>query len=117
MNRRDFLKVSAPLVMAPAFLPYGALAQTTLPPLALPPPGADGWVSLINGRDLAGWYTMLQTSGKGAAEELKMVMMEEQMLHIMGNQEEYQLRPRRSYIATNQEFTRMFTSAWSTSGA
>ena len=46
---------------------------------------------------------MLQTSGKGAAEELKMVMMEEQMLHIMGNQEG--IAPAEAgYIATNQEF-------------
>jgi Domain of Unknown Function (DUF1080) len=103
MNRRDFLKAGAPLVLAPAFLPYQVLAQTSLPPLALPPPGADGWVSLINGRDLTGWYTMLQKSGKGAAEELRMVTMEEEMLHILGNQEG--IAPAEAgYLATNQEF-------------
>lgn len=103
MNRRDFLKASAPLALAPAFLPYRALAQSTLPPLALPPPGADGWVSLMNGRDLSGWYTMLQKSGKAAAEELKMVTIEEEMLHILGNQEG--VAPAEAgYLATNQEF-------------
>jgi hypothetical protein len=103
MNRREFLKTSAPLVVAPAFLSHRAFAQMagTAPPL--PRAGADGWVSLINGNDLTGWYTMLQKSGKGIAEELKMVAMEEQMLHILGEDELHD--PVESgYLATNQEF-------------
>lgn len=76
MNRRDFLRTSAPLALAPAILTHRGLSQTaeTAPP-PLPAPGADGWVSLINGRDFAGWYSMLQTSGKGIAEEKGMIMM------------------------------------------
>jgi Domain of Unknown Function (DUF1080) len=103
MNRRDFLKASTPLVVAPSILPYRAFAQTaeTVPPL--PPAGADGWVSLINGRDLTGWYTMLQKSGKDVAEERKMVLMEEQMLHILGEDEATD-PVEAGYLATNQEF-------------
>ena len=103
MNRREFLKAGAPLALAPALLPYRAFAQTSQPPLGLPPAGADGWVSLINGRDLAGWYTMLQNSGKGAAEELKMVTVEEEMLHILGNDERGD-PAEAGYLATNREF-------------
>ena len=103
MKRRDFLKASAPLVVAPAILPYRAFAQAADTPPPLPAPGADEWVSLINGRDLSGWYTMLQRSGKGVAEQKKMVQMEEQMLHILGN-DEADDPVESGYIATNQEF-------------
>jgi len=103
MNRRDFLKASAPLIVAPAMVPYRAFAQTADTPPPLPPAGADGWVSLINGRDLTGWYTMLQKSGKGIAEELNMVVMEEQMLHILGEDERSD-PVEAGYLATNQEF-------------
>ena len=73
MNRREFLRASAPLALAPALLTRRGLAQTPSPqtptaaPPPLPPAGADGWVSLINGRDFSGWYSMLQRSGKGVA--------------------------------------------------
>jgi len=103
MNRRDFLKASAPLIVAPAMVPYRAFAQAADTPPPLPPAGADGWVSLINGRDLTGWYTMLQKSGKGIAEELNMVVMEEQMLHILGEDERSD-PVEAGYLATNQEF-------------
>jgi len=98
------LRTSAPLALAPAILTHRGLSQTaeTAPP-PLPAPGADGWVSLINGRDFAGWYSMLQTSGKGIAEEKGMIMMEEEMLHIMGN-EEGRFPAEGGYLATNQEF-------------
>jgi hypothetical protein len=63
----------------------------------------DGWVSQLNGHDLAGWYSMLQKSGKGVAEKRNMVVMEEGMLHIMGN--EIGKEPADpGYLATNQEF-------------
>jgi hypothetical protein len=111
MNRRDFLKKSAPLIVAPVVAPivaprilrYSAFAQTADTPPALPPAGADGWVSLINGRDLTGWYTILQRSGKGIAEEKKMVQMEEEMLHILG-EDELSDPTETGYLATNQEF-------------
>jgi hypothetical protein len=103
MNRRDFLKASGTAALLPALLPHQALAQAAGPLSPLPAAGADGWISLINGRDLTGWYTMLQKSGKGVAETKKMVTMEEGMLHIMGcevTDEKYES----GYVATNQEF-------------
>jgi hypothetical protein len=104
MNRREFLRASAPLALAPAVLMRRGLAQkaeTATP--NLPAPGADGWISLINGRDFDGWYSMLQRSGKGTAEQKGMIMMEEQMLHVMGN-EEGRVPAEAGYLATNQEF-------------
>jgi len=99
MNRRDFLKVGSVAAACPVLFPRQSFAQAS----ALPASGADGWVSLLNGRDLSGWYTMLQKSGKGVAEKRKMVMMEEGMLHIMGNEENGEpAEP--GYLATNQEF-------------
>jgi 3-keto-disaccharide hydrolase len=69
----------------------------------LPPAGADGWISLFNGYDLSGWYTMLQKSGRGVAEQRKIVAIEDGMLHILGN--ELTAGPAEAgYIATNQEF-------------
>jgi hypothetical protein len=103
MQRRDFLKAGTSLVLAPALLPFRGLAQSSSSPLPLPTPGADGWVSLLNGRDLTGWYTMLQKSGKGFAEKHGMVTMEEEMLHILGN-EEGVIPAEAGYLATNQEF-------------
>jgi Domain of Unknown Function (DUF1080) len=105
MNRRNFLKTGSALSLGSLVLPHAAttsaLAQS--PTLPLPPPGADGWISLLNGRDLTGWYSMLEKSGKGVAEAKKMVTMESEMLHIMGNQvtdEHFEA----GYLATNQEF-------------
>lgn len=103
MNRRDFLKVSIPIAASPLLFPHRGIAQALAPQLSLPPAGADGWVSLLNGRDLHGWYTMLQKSGRDVAQEKKMVLMEQEMLHIMGN--EVTTAPAEpGYIATNQEF-------------
>ncbi len=101
MNRRNFLKTTGALSLGSALFPHIAAAQSPAPPL--PPAGADGWISLINGRDLTGWYTMLEKSGKGVAENKKMVTMESEMLHILGNQvtgEHFEA----GYLATNQEF-------------
>lgn len=102
MNRRELLRNGASLALAPALLPHASLlAQSSAPPL--PPAGANGWVSLLNDRDLSGWYTMLQKSGKGVAEAKKMVTIEEEMLHIMGSQvTEEEFEP--GYLATHQEF-------------
>ena len=57
MNRRDFMKASSVVGAGTIFLPLQSLAQVAAP--KLPPSGADGWVSLLNGRDLSGWYSML----------------------------------------------------------
>jgi hypothetical protein len=99
MNRRDLLKTGASLALGPILFPHLGSAQA----LPLPAAGADGWVSLLNGRDLTGWYSMLQKSGKGVAEAKKMVMMEEEMLHILGNEDTGE-HFESGYLATNQEF-------------
>jgi hypothetical protein len=103
MKRRDFLRASTSLVLAHAPLPYRGLGQAASSSLPLPAPGADGWVSLLNGRDLTGWYSMLQKSGKEFAEAHGMVTMEEEMLHILGN-EEGLIPAEAGYLATNREF-------------
>jgi hypothetical protein len=103
MNRRNFLKAGGAVALGPVLLPQLGFAQAATPRLALPAAGADGWISLINGRDLTGWYSMLQTSGKNVAEAKKMVTMEDEMLHIMGQEVTAELfEP--GYLATHQEF-------------
>jgi hypothetical protein len=103
MNRREFLKTGLPVAAAaPLLLRHSAFAQTAQPALPLPPAGADGWVSLINGRDLTGWYTMLQNSGKDVAQTRGMVEIEEGMLHVLGAATGPGAEP--GYIATNREF-------------
>ena len=103
MNRRRFLTSGVALAAAPAMLPLAGLSQQRAPLTGLPPAGADGWVSLLNGRNLSGWYTVLQRSGRGVAEQKRMVTMEDEMLHILGNEingENYES----GYVATNAEF-------------
>jgi hypothetical protein len=41
---------------------------------------------LLNGHDLTGWYSMLEKSGKDIAQFRKIVVMEQDMLHILGNE-------------------------------
>jgi len=99
MNRRHFLKVGSVAAACPVLFPRQSFSQAP----TLPSSGADGWVSLLNGHDLSGWYTMLQKAGRGVAEKCGMVAMEEGMLHIMGNAEDGEpAEP--GYLATNQEF-------------
>ena len=100
MNRRDFLKASVPMATSPLWLPHVSKAQAVAP---LPPAGVDGWISLLNDRDLTGWYTMLQTSGRDVAQGKKMVLIEQEMLHVMGNEIGVE-KAEPGYIATNQEF-------------
>ena len=103
INRRDFLKAGVPIAASPFWFPHCGFAQSVASSTALPPAGADGWVSLLNGRDLTGWYTMLQKSGKDVAQARKIVVMEEEMLHILGN--DVNAEPAEpGYLATNQEF-------------
>lgn len=79
------------------------MAEAVVSSSALPAAGADGWISLFNGRDLSGWYSMLQKSGRGVAEERKIVAIEDGMLHILGN--EITAEPAEAgYIATTQEY-------------
>jgi Domain of Unknown Function (DUF1080) len=101
MNRRRLLKTGSLAVAGSILLPRQNFSQMAVP--TLPASGADGWISLLNGRDLSGWYTMLKKAGKGAAEKRHMVTIEEGMLHIMGN-EEGQEPAEAGYLATNQEF-------------
>jgi Domain of Unknown Function (DUF1080) len=101
MNRRRLLKTGSLAVAGSILLPRQSFSQTAVP--TLPASGADGWISLLNGRDLSGWYTMLQKAGKGAAEKRHMVTIEEDMLHILGN-EDGQEPAEAGYLATNQEF-------------
>jgi hypothetical protein len=101
MDRRQMLKGAGALALVPALLPVAGVAQAPAP--KLPPPGADGWISLLNGHDLTGWYTMLQKSGKGVAEKKRMVTMESEMLHIMGAEVD-DTAYESGYVATLQEF-------------
>jgi Domain of Unknown Function (DUF1080) len=114
MNRRKFLKmaapavaIAAPVVAAPFVITRRASAfgQATQSggASAFPAPGADGWISLMNFRNLDGFYTFLQKSGKGAAEAKSMVTFEDGMLHLMGNLVTDE-PAEAGYIATNQEF-------------
>src|SRR6185503_21223299 len=103
IDRRHVLKGMGTLALGPALLPLEAMAQPAAPKLTLPPAGADGWISLMNGRDLTGWYSMLQKSGKGVAEKKRIVAMESEMLHVMGadvDDTQYES----GYLATHQEF-------------
>jgi hypothetical protein len=101
MNRRKFLRSGSSVAIGSALFPLRNFSLAATPPL--PPAGADGWVSLLNGRDLNGWYSVLSKSGKGAAEQRGMVTMEENMLHIMGN-ETGQSATESGYLATTQDF-------------
>jgi len=103
MNRRDFLKKSVALTVSPMFLQHRGLAQASTPRPSWPQAGADGWVSLINGRDLNGWYTVLAQSGRDSDSAHAMVAMEENMLHILGNKAIGE-PSQPGYIATHQEF-------------
>lgn len=103
MNRRDFLRTTLPVVASPLLFQHRGFAQALPSQPPLPLPGADGWISLLNGRDLSGWYTMLEKSGKDVAQEKGMVVMEENMLHVLGNR--VTAEPSEpGYIATNQEY-------------
>ncbi len=100
MNRRAFVKAGLSVAAVPAFYPAASVAQSVA---ALPPAGADGWVSLLNGRDFTGWYTVLARSGRGVAEQKGIVRMEDEMLHILGN-DVNDTGLEAGYLATNQEF-------------
>jgi hypothetical protein len=102
MNRRKFLGSGSAVAIGSALIPLRNLGHAAAVP-ALPPAGGDGWVSLLNGRDLNGWYSMLAKSGKGAAEQRGMVTIEENMLHIMGNVAGPS-PAEAGYLATTQDF-------------
>ena len=61
MDRRHMLKLATAATLFPDFSRDG-FAETPSPAA-----GADGWISLLNGNDLSGWYSVLQRSGRGAA--------------------------------------------------
>jgi len=93
--------VGAAAVAVPSLAAQTSLAQAGAP--SLPSSGTGGWISLLNGRDLSGWYSMLASSGRDVAEKRGIVRMEEGMLHIYGN--ELTAEPAEAgYLATVQEF-------------
>jgi len=101
VNRRSLLKAGISVSVSPWNWFPEASGQTSR--TNVPAPRSDGWVSLLNGGNLDGWYTMLEKSGKGVAEQRKMVVIEQGMLHIMGN-EVGQDTAEPGYISTLQEF-------------
>jgi hypothetical protein len=101
MNRRKFLSSGSSVAIGSALLPLRNFTDAAA--LTLPPAGADGWISLLNGHDLNGWYTVLSKAGRGAAEQRGMVAIEDSMLHIMGN-EAGPLAAEAGYLATTQDF-------------
>ena len=101
MNRRSFVQSSLIVATTPVLFPSQSYSQAGA--LSLPPSGVDGWISLMNGRNLDGWYTMLQKSGKGVAEKKNIVTIEEGMLHILGNSDDGEPMEA-GYLATNREF-------------
>ena len=72
VNRRDFLRAGVAAVAVPSLAAQSSLAQAAAA-APLPSAGVDGWISLFNGHDLTGWYSMLQNSGKGVAEKRSIV--------------------------------------------
>ena len=98
MNRREWMK-AAGLITAGAF--QRGEGQTSRA-ASMPAEASDGWVSLFNGRNLDGWYTMLQQSGRGVAEKRGMVTVEQGMLHIMGDVTEG--KPEAGYVSTFTEY-------------
>ncbi len=100
MNRRQFLRLGAP-VSAPLLFGRRPSAQTA--PAEPEPPGADGWVALFNGRNLDGWYTYLQRSGRGVAEQNGHVTVENGLLHILGGQVPAD-RAESGFLCTRAEF-------------
>ena len=106
MNRRKFLQsgatiASMSLIASSGMASLSRAQESPVPPL--PPPGADGWISLLNFKNLDGIYTMLEHSGKGVAEKRGMVTFEDGMLHILGNLVTDE-PSEAGYIATHQEF-------------
>jgi hypothetical protein len=84
MNRRQFLRIGAP-VAAPLLIARrsAAAAAVSLQTPPAPAPGADGWIALFNGRNLDGWYTYLQRSGRNPANIDEYVRVENGLLHIL----------------------------------
>jgi Domain of Unknown Function (DUF1080) len=56
----------------------------------------DGWVSLFNGKDFAGWYTYLNSRGKNK-DSKGVFKVEDGMIHILESEN--------GYLATNQDFS------------
>jgi Domain of Unknown Function (DUF1080) len=56
----------------------------------------DGWVSLFNGKDFAGWYTYLDSSGKNK-DPKGVFKVENGMIHILESDN--------GYLATTQDFS------------
>jgi hypothetical protein len=98
MKRRDFLRKS--LSIAAATIPAGIMGHSQKK--ASPPAHADGWIPIFNGRNLDGWYTFLQKSGKNNDPE-GYVRVEKGMIHILGDAVKAS-NPEPGYLSTEREF-------------
>src|SRR5262245_37962035 len=114
MRRRTFLRTGiaavgaawvaprpAARLLQPEAAQAGAPDQGALPPL--PAPAADGWIDLFNGRNLDGFYTFLQRSGRNS-DPKGYIRIENGLLHIMGNEVTAE-NAEAGYIATLREFS------------
>jgi hypothetical protein len=101
MNRREFVSRGVCALTAPLILPRRAFfSQSALPPL--PAAAADGWIDLFNGKNLDGFYTFLQRSGKNS-DPKGYIKVENGLLHIMANEVTSEVAET-GYIATLREF-------------
>jgi hypothetical protein len=102
MNRRQFLTGTGLLAGAGATMRADrAFAQQ--PASAPAAGGAGGWTPLFNGRNLDGWYTFLQRSGKNN-DPSGCVRVDNGMLRILGNAVP-EANVEAGYLATNTEYS------------
>lgn len=106
MNRRQFLQTGVAAAVLPWAWPrrshlFQPQSQSALPPL--PAPAADGWIDLFNGRNLDGFYTFLQRSGRDS-DPKGYIRIENGLLHIMANEVTSE-NAEAGYICTHREFS------------
>ncbi len=102
MNRRSLLKAGISVSVSPLELVSRSFGSNVTNKCAGAP---ERWVGFATQRSQPRWvvHTMLEKSGEGVAEQRKMVVIEQEMLHIMGN-EVGQDTAEPGYISTLQEF-------------
>src|ERR1051326_1389256 len=66
--------------------------------------GADGWISLSNGKNLDGWYSFLLTAGKNN-DSRHIFKVEDGMIHILDVDESLTRGDSYGYLATNDEYS------------
>ncbi len=100
MDRRNFLNTSASSLFG-SFAVGRTMTTRQQPPAVMPAPGADGWISLFNGRNLDGWYTFLQQSGRNN-DPSGIFRVDNGLLHIFG--QHVGDTPETGYLCTTREF-------------